>query len=93
MWGEGGGGKAASASTTSFLDQKRLCCFGIAFYALSFTVHGFVGGRLLIRPRLNLIFQHQLVEGNQAVRPTSFMDKDERSADQSDPLLPPDERL
>lgn len=51
-------------------------------------MHGFVGGRLLIRPRLNLFFQHQLVERNQAVRPTSFMDNDERSADQSDPPPP-----
>lgn len=47
-------------------------------------MRGFVGGRLLIRSRLNLIFQHQLLEGNRAVRPTSFVDKDERSADQSD---------
>lgn len=64
------GGEAASASTTSFLDQKKTS--RSRSFALSFTVHGFVGGRLLIRSRLNLDFQRQLSEGNQAVRPTSF---------------------
>lgn len=66
----GGRGEAASASTTSFLDQKKTS--RSRSFALSFTVHGFVDGRLLIRSRLNLDFQRQLSEGNQAVRPTSF---------------------
>lgn len=67
----GGEGRGGRFREYHFVSRPKKTLRSRSF-ALSFTVHGFVGGRLLIRSRLNLDFQRQLSEGNQAVRPTSF---------------------